>query len=189
VIIGERSPRPSLESEGPTSVEIDAASESSVLRAFDALRPIDHVVVAISAHAEAGSIVETSLADASEAFQRFWGIYNVLRVLPGRIRPDGSVTLISGSSGRRAGIGFGVWTTLHGSIEALARAATIELAPIRVNVVSPGGIGLTPDRQLAHHRGSPEDVALMVVAGMASNAVTGAVIDVDGGERLGKWSG
>lgn len=78
---------------------------------------------------------------------------------------------------------------MHGAIESLARAASIELAPIRVNVISPGGIGMRPDRQLAHHHGSPEDVAMLAVAAMASKAVTGALIDVDGGERLGTWFG
>lgn len=99
------------------------------------------------------------------------------------------MTLLSGSSSRRAAPGAGVWGTLHDSIEALARNAALELAPIRVNVVSPGGIGLRPDRQLAEHRGRPEDVASTVLAVMTNPHVTDAVIDVDGGERLGAWSG
>ncbi|MGL4743256.1 MAG: hypothetical protein ACRCXL_02540, partial [Dermatophilaceae bacterium] len=78
---------------------------------------------------------------------------------------------------------------LHGSIEALARAAALELSPIRVNTVSPGGIAMTTDRQLTPHRGQPEDVAAAVI-GLATNpAITGALLDVDGGERLGTYSG
>lgn len=86
-------------------------------------------------------------------------------------------------------MGYGLWGTLHGSIEALARSTALELAPIRVNVISPGGIGLRPDRQLSHHAGQPEDVAAMAIALMTNPAITNAVIDVDGGERLGAWSG
>lgn len=99
------------------------------------------------------------------------------------------MTLISGSSGRKQGAAFGVWTALHGSIEALARAAAIELAPIRVNVVSAGGIGMRPDRQLTEHAGMPVDVAAAVMAVINNPAITGAVLDVDGGGRLGGWSG
>ncbi len=62
------------------------------------------------------------------------------------------------------------------------------MAPIRVNVISHDGIGMQPDRQLAQHAGQPEDVAAMILAAMTNLAVTNAVIDVDGGERLGGWS-
>jgi hypothetical protein len=44
---------------------------------------------------------------------------------------NGSITLVSGSSGRRPVRGYGVWTALHGSIEALAKGAVIDLAPLR----------------------------------------------------------
>jgi len=80
-----------------------------------------------------------------------------------------------------------VWGTLHGSIEAMAFC--IGTSSIRINVVSPGGIGLRPDRQLSHHAGQPEDIAAMAIALMTNLAVTNAVVDVDGGERLGAWSG
>lgn len=84
--------------------------------------------------------------------------------------------------------GYGVWGTLHRSIEALAKSATLELAPFRVNVISPGGIGLQPDRQLIPRIGQPEDIAKIAIALMTNLAMTGAVIDVDSGERLGNWS-
>jgi len=59
--------------------------------------------------------------------------------------------------------------TLHGSIEAMARSAALS---IRINVVSPGGIGLRPDEQLSHHAGQPEDIAAMAIALMTNLAVT-----------------
>lgn len=153
------------------------------------LSPLDHVVVAASGGGRAGSVPDTPPEMAKAAFARFWISYHALHLAPGSVGPSGSVTLLSGSSGRRPMAGVGVWGALHGSIEALARSAALELAPIRVNVVSPGGIGMRPDRQLARHAGTPEDVAAMVLAAMANPAVTGAVIDVDSGERLGTWPG
>lgn len=47
--------------------------------------------------------------------------------------------------------GFGVWTALHGGIKALARAAAIELAPIRVDVVSPADVLRAATIEAAHH--------------------------------------
>ncbi len=142
---------------------------------------------ALMTGAAASSIPDTALANAKAAFGRLWLTYNVLRTAAGTVRPGGSVCVLSGSSGRRPLGGFGVWGTLHGSIESLARSAAVELAPVRVNVVSPGGIGIRMDRQLIPHAGVAEDVANMVCSLMANPAVTNAVVDVDGGERLGSY--
>ena len=148
----------------------------------------DHVaVLAGGSGATASSIPDTPLADAKAAFGRFWLTYNVLRTAASTVEPGGSVCVLSGSSGRRPLAGFGVWGALHGSLESLALSAAVELSPIRVNVVSPGGIGIRMDRQLVPHAGVAEDVAGMVCALMSNPAVTSAVVDVDGGERLGTY--
>lgn len=150
---------------------------------------IDHVVVALSSGgSRASSIPATDLAGFKGACTRVWAAYNAVHLAPLFVSRTGSIVIISGSSGRRPVSGFGVWSTLHGSLEALARAAAIELAPTRVNVVSPGGIGMRPDRQLSAHAGTPDDIAAAVLALMTNQAITSAVIDVDGGERLGHWS-
>ena len=158
-------------------------------RLMGELAPLDHLVVTTSGGGPAGSVPDTPPEMAQVAFARFWVSYHALHYARDNVRPDGSVTLLSGSSSRRPMAGVGVWGTLHGSIEALARNAVLEVAPIRVNVVSPGGIGIRPDRQLVRHAGKPEDIAAVVLAAMTNPAVTGAVMDVDGGERLGTWSG
>ena len=174
---------------GDVSVsEGDAARPDEAESLLRGLAPLDHIVVtASSGNVDAGGVRDTPPALAQEAFSRFWLSYHILHFAPGVVRENGSITLLSGSSGRRPVAGYGVWSTLHGSIEALARAAALELAPIRVNVVSPGGIGIQSDRQLAHHAGQPEDVAAMILALIANPAVTNTVVDVDGGERLGDW--
>ena len=167
----------------------DSSDAQAAEQLLKALAPLNHIVVTAAGSAPASSIVDTRPEIAHDAFSRFWLSYNVLHFAPGHVRDSGSITLLSGSSGRRPVVGYGVWGTLHGSIEALARSAALELAPIRVNVISPGGIGLKPDRQLVHHSGQPIDIARMAVAVMTNSAMTNAVIDVDGGERLGDWSG
>ncbi|MBC7976976.1 MAG: SDR family oxidoreductase [Myxococcales bacterium] len=85
--------------------------------------------------------------------------------------------------------------------EQLARAMALELAPIRCNAVAPGWtdtpmwdaiLGAAkadvfqsvaeklPIRRLAR----PDDVARAVLFLMASEAITGEVVHVDGGGRL-----
>jgi NAD(P)-dependent dehydrogenase (short-subunit alcohol dehydrogenase family) len=167
----------------------DPVDPDQAARLLDEAGPLDHVAVLSGAPAErATSLLATQPRDAQQAFGRFWLSYNLLHAAPGRVRDGGSITLLSGSSGRRPAVGWGFWGTLHGSIEALARSAALELSPIRVNTVSPGGIAFPMERQLIHHAGEPDDIAAMVVALMANPAVTATVVDVDGGERLGTIS-
>ena len=158
-----------------TAAEVcDAERPAFVARMLTQLAP-HHVVVAVPARADtsAGAITGTSLDAAQAAFARLWISYNVVHAAPGRVDRCGSVTLVSGSSARWPVAGLGVWGTSHGSIEALARSAALELSPIRVNVVSPGGIGTAMDRQLVDHPGQPADVAAMIIALMANPAITG----------------
>ena len=191
VLVGrnEQRLREAIQRTGATqAIAADFADPVATQHALEDLETIDHLVVATSAGpVRATSIPDTDPADFQQVHQRLWASFNALHFGHAHIRPGGSITLISGSSGRRPGTGFGVWTSLHGSIEALARAATIELAPVRVNVVSPGGIGMQPDRQLIERRGTADDIGLAVSSLIANPAITGAVLDVDGGERLGTW--
>jgi NAD(P)-dependent dehydrogenase (short-subunit alcohol dehydrogenase family) len=146
--------------------------------------PVDHLaVIAGAARGTASSIPDTPSPAAQSAFIRFWLSYNLLWASPGQVRQ--SITLLSGASSRKPAAGRGVWGTLHAAIEALGRNAALELAPLRVNTLSPGGIGISePDRQLLEHLGRPDDVGAMAVALMANPAVTASIYDVDGGEGL-----
>lgn len=174
---------------GTHTISADIATESGLATILGhETAPYDHVVMTTSANARASSIPATSQEEAQAAFGRYWAAYKVLHHAHKLVRVTGSITLISGSSGRRPAPGYGVWSALHSAIEGLAKAAALELAPVRVNVLSPGGIGMRPDRNLVHHAGEFDDIALAALLVMANPAMTMAVVDVDGGERLGGWS-
>ena len=168
---------------------VDADDDGALRGALLALAPLHHVVVATSAGVRAGDIAGTPPEAARGAFGRLWTSYAVLHAAPEALERGGSITLLSGSSARVPVAGAGVWTALHGAIEALARGAAVDLTPIRVNVVSPGGIGMAPDRQLVERRGEPGDIGMAVAALVANPAITGVTLDVDSGERRGTWSG
>jgi NAD(P)-dependent dehydrogenase (short-subunit alcohol dehydrogenase family) len=150
---------------------------------------LDHLVITISTGASVSTIGATPAQAARAPFDnRFWPTYNLLHAAPEFMAEDGSITLTSGSSGRRPQAGLGVYGTLHAALEGLARAAAIELAPLRVNAISPGGLGIGRTRQLIPHPGEAPDFAAAAVALMVNPAITGTVIDVDGGEFLGQIS-
>ncbi|MEM8893915.1 MAG: SDR family oxidoreductase [Bacteroidota bacterium] len=169
--------------------QVDAMDEEQVTQMLEELAPIGHVVMTVSAPGSATSISATNTEDAKLAFERFWMNYRILHLAKEHLNPNGSITLISGSSSKTPVAQYSFWGTLHGSIEALARNAALDLAPIRVNVVSPGGIGLQPDRQLVEHRGNPTDIGKAIISLIENTAITNAKLDVDSGERQGNWSG
>jgi NAD(P)-dependent dehydrogenase (short-subunit alcohol dehydrogenase family) len=146
----------------------------------------DHLVITISTGAYVTTIGATPVQAARAPFDnRFWPTYHLLHAAPTVMAPAGSITLTSGSSGRRPQVGLGIYSTLHRALNGLALAAAIELAPLRVNAISPGGIGIGRTRQLIPHAGEARDFGAIAVALMVNPAITGTVVDVDGGEFLG----
>ena len=175
--------------QGASYQVVDASNSQELENLLSKVSGLDHIVVTVSVRASASAINNTSDINAKQAFERFWISYNVLHFATKYMNRNGSVTLISGSSAKTPLKGYGVWGTLHGSINTLVKQAAIDIQPIRVNAVSPGGIGIQTDRQLAEHRGQFDDIAKMILAVITNNAVTSTIIDVDGGERLGTWNG
>ena len=117
------------------------------------------------------------------------------------IRPGGSLTFTSGIAAYRPAAGGAVIAAANGALESLAKALALELAPVRVNVVSPGWVdtpvwdtlaGAAKDERLrgmaerlpGKRIGHPDDVAQAIVALMDNAFVTGTVFHVDGGQRL-----
>lgn len=114
----------------------------------------------------------------------------------------GSIVNVSSVAGQRPNRGQSNYAASKGGLEALTRALAGEMGKkgIRVNAVAPGVVvtemtatirdaaGDEITDQIALRRfATPEEIASAVVflAGPASSYITGAVIPVDGGFRLG----
>jgi NAD(P)-dependent dehydrogenase (short-subunit alcohol dehydrogenase family) len=119
----------------------------------------------------------------------------------GKLRPGGSLLFVGGTGARRPGVGFTIATTLTAAIPALAANLALELAPTRVNVIAPGFVdtplsaALLGDQIDARRRQlretlpigrvvGPADVAALAVQVMSNGAITGATLDIDGGQQL-----
>lgn len=175
---------------------IDIRDPEAVKRFFDARDPFDHVVVS-AAELAVGPLRKRSLADERAAMDsKFWGAVNVAHAA--RIRPGGSLTLVSGMIGTRPTGAATMLSAINAAVDALAKALATEMAPVRVNCVSPGRIEtpwwdfLPPaDRQALFDRtasglplkriGRPEEVAAQIVHLMQNGFMTGSVVLVDGG--------
>jgi NAD(P)-dependent dehydrogenase (short-subunit alcohol dehydrogenase family) len=126
---------------------------------------------------------------------KFWGAYRVARAA--RIAPKGSLTLVSGYLSIRPRKGAAIQSAINAAVEGLARGLALELAPVRVNTVSPGLVdtplldrfGDAKQGMLAQAAsglpvgmvGEPEHIARQIIACMTNAYMTGSTIYLDGG--------
>jgi NAD(P)-dependent dehydrogenase (short-subunit alcohol dehydrogenase family) len=182
---------------------VDVTNEDQVRGLLTATGQLDHIVVTAADAAGAyAPIAGFDLADARTVVDtKLLGPWLVAKHAGPRLTPTGSITFTSGIAAYRPGPGASVLAAANGALEALARALALELAPVRVNVVSPGWID-TPawdtiagagkaerlaamaDRLPVGRIGRPSDVAGAFVALMRNGYVTGSLLHVDGGHRL-----
>jgi NAD(P)-dependent dehydrogenase (short-subunit alcohol dehydrogenase family) len=117
------------------------------------------------------------------------------------IRAGGSIVLTSGLAGERPRAGWSLAASVCSAMEGLTRALAVELAPIRVNIVSPGMVKSplwanmpesdrealyrqTGDRLPVGHVGDVYEIAQAYLYLMQQTYGTGQVIGVDGGGAL-----
>jgi NAD(P)-dependent dehydrogenase (short-subunit alcohol dehydrogenase family) len=182
---------------GVTWHPVDFTDEISVKRLFDFAGPIDHLVIPGSA-VRTGPLKDLPIADAKSSMDsKFFGPY--LAVKEARVNPRGSIILFSGILSRRPDKGSPILAAVNSAVETLGKALAVELAPVRVNVISPGMtrdtgayLGMTDQARQAMFNGVaqslpvkrvgvPADIASVAIELMSNSFITGAVIDVDGG--------
>src|SRR6202007_2914830 len=71
---------------------------------------------------------------------RYWGAYLAVKYGQQKIRKEGSIVLSSGIASQRPMKGWSLGASVTGAMESFTRALAIDLAPIRVNLVSPGAV-------------------------------------------------
>ena len=110
---------------------------------------------------------------------------------------DSSFTITSGVIGTKPTPGWFITAGYSGAQEGLARGLAVDLAPVRVNCVSPGSVktellaGL-PDEAMEYMKqatltkrlGRPEDLAEVYLYAMKDGFVTGSVLHSNGGRLL-----
>lgn len=184
-----------------TTLALDVTDERAVAAAFAQLGSFEHLVTAAAGTAR-GTVVELEVGVARALFEsKYWGQYHCVKYGAPQLAPTGSVVLFSGWISRKPMLGTSTLAAVDAAIEALARTLALELAPVRVNAITPGMIDtplwsarLTPEQQRAHFAavaatlpvgrfGTAEDVAHAVLFLLENGFTTGTVLDIDGGQR------
>ena len=180
----------------------DVTRPDTIAAALADIPQVDHLVL-LAGTFVAGKILEAEVDYLKRAFdERIWAAVHTLRALGDRLAKDGSVTFISGAlADRPSAQGTAVLAAASAAMEAFARGLALELAPVRVNTLSPGTTD-TPllARTLGTHRdvyvaalteklpqrrlGTAEEAGAAIVFLMTNGFMNGETLHVDGGSRL-----
>lgn len=202
VVIAARTPErleAAAASLGVKAIAADVTSDDSVAKLFQACGPVDHVVVT-AAQLRSGPFKTVPMEDVRATMEgKFWGAWRVARVAD--IRPGGSLTLVSGFLSVRPRPAAAIVGAANGALESLARSLALELAPVRVNAVSPGIVdtpirAAMPEAQRAEmlakvaaglpvgRVGLAEDIAQQILLFMTNGFATGSIVYIDGGALI-----
>lgn len=181
----------------------DVTVEADVRALFDAAGAVDHIVCTAADIRGAYALLPEVDADAIDRAWRSKVLAPMLLARHGgpRLPADGAVVLTSGIAAYRPRPRGVVVAAINAAIEGLVRAMALELAPVRVNAVSPGWVrtpiwqdvaGADSETMLAEMAarlpvgrvGLPADIADAVLFLLGNGYTTGTVLHVDGGHRL-----
>jgi NAD(P)-dependent dehydrogenase (short-subunit alcohol dehydrogenase family) len=184
---------------GVTAMAADVTSDDSIASLFKKCGPVDHVVLT-AAQLRTGPFKTVAMEDVRATMEsKFWGAWRVAR--SAEISAGGSLTLVSGFLSVRPRPNSAIVGAANGALESLARSLALELAPVRVNAVSPGIID-TPIRAAMPEQarkdmlaktaaalpvgrvGTGEDIARQILAFMTIGFATGSIVYLDGGALI-----
>lgn len=183
---------------GAATARIDLTDEASIAAFAAVSAPLDHVVSVAAAPAN-GPVGELDRDAVHTAFDaKVIGPLLLAKHLAPVVR--GSFLLFSGVAAWRPAPGRSVMATTNGAVAFLAEALAVELAPVRVNALSPGIVdsgqwdllgdgkdaflAATAAANPARRTGTPAQLSAAARSLLTNPFVTGTTLHVDGGGRL-----
>lgn len=182
------------------AIPLDVTDEQSIREAAETVEKIEHVVITASAHhnVPVAQLEHDGIVAAFEA--KIVGPMLVAKHFTERMPASGSLLLFSGTAAWNPSSGLSVMGVTNGAVAFLASHLAHEIAPIRVNAISPGitDSGTWDDmdqhsrqsmyqgaaeNSLAGRIGEPEDIAEAAIWLLGAPYVSGETIHVDGGSR------
>ncbi|MFB7269379.1 SDR family oxidoreductase [Streptomyces sp. NPDC056244] len=180
---------------------VDLTDEDSIAALAEDLGSVDHVVSVASARAR-GKISELKPEAIVLSFHtKVVGPIMLAKHFAPKMPEDGSFVLFSGVAALEPDPGYLGVAATNGSVNTVVRSLAVELAPIRVNAISPGDIDTGAWDSLGEQKkaemfarlskknpsrrvGTTEDIAEAVVFAMTNTFMTGVSLAVDGGQPL-----
>lgn len=186
--------------DGAESVAIDVTDENTIVAALEEVGSVDHIVVTTSAHHNA-LIPDLDHDKTQLAFEaKVIGPLMLAKHAAATLPPSGSIVLFSGVAAWNPDPGYSIMGIANGAVAFTVQHLAKELAPIRVNGLSPGvvdsgswdSMGENTKRQfldgaaegtLVGRTGVNDDIADGVIWLLGAGFISGETIHIEGGAR------
>lgn len=183
-------------------MQADLSDEVSIKRVFEEIGMLDHLIFTAGEGLLLSKIADTEVDRAREFFKlRYWGAFMAVKYGAPRINAGGSIVLTGGIVSARPSAGWSIGASICAAMDGFTRAMAVELAPVRVNLVSPGVIRTKlwssmdeTERDAFYdqvaaalpvrHVGEAEQVAQTYIYLMKQPFTTGQILVTDGGAVL-----
>ena len=181
-----------------TTKKMNVLERDALEKFFQEVGEYDILVNSATGGARAvGPFLSMDLDGYKASFDKLWGYTNVVRYGTKFLKDNGNIVLVSGSPARKCRPGQIAISSVGGAVEAFARGIAPEIAPKRINIVSPGIIDTpmsplqgkeredyyknTTNNNLIPRAGTPDEVATGIIFAIENEFITGTTIDIDGG--------
>tara|TARA_A100001015_G_scaffold139607_1_gene154788 strand:- start:65 stop:769 length:705 start_codon:yes stop_codon:yes gene_type:complete len=181
-----------------TTKKMDVLDRDALEKFFQEVGEYDILVNSATGGARAvGPFLYMDLDGYRASFDKLWGYTNVVRYGAKFLKDNGNIVLVSGSPARKCRPGQIAISSVGGAVEAFARGIAPEIAPKRINIVSPGIIDTpmsplqgkeredyyknTTNNNLIPRAGTPDEVATGIIFAIENEFITATTIDIDGG--------
>ena len=181
-----------------TTKKMNVLDRDALEQFFQEVGEYDILVNSATGGARAvGPFLSMDLDGYRASFDKLWGYTNVVRYGTKHLKDNGNIVLVSGSPARKCRPGQIAISSVGGAVEAFARGIAPEIAPKRINIVSPGIIDTpmsplqgkeredyynnTTKNNLIPRAGTPDEVATGIIFAIENEFITGTTIDIDGG--------
>jgi len=180
----------------------DAGDKQALTDFFVNHGPVDHLVIGVSSSLGAGEFATLDLEVLRQAFEsKFWAHLQAAQVALPHLTERGSILFITAASAQAAFPGTAGLAAVNGALEKVVPPLATELAPIRVNAVSPGLVDTPwwdtlPSEAKAQlfegisktlpvgYVAQPEEIAEAIFTVATNPYITGTVLEVAGGGHL-----
>ena len=181
---------------------LDFRDEEATRLFFQSLGKLDHLILMGAGLPAWGKFQEIQTSALENAFKtKFYGYFFCAKYAIPYLRKDGSILFTIGGAARSAIPGTAGVAAVNGAIMSMAFTLAKELAPIRVNILSPGLVDtpaynwMSKEQKEAFFKemggdlpvgrvGKSEEIAQAAYYLTTNAYTTGAILDVDGGDRL-----